>query len=159
MRKQCRRIWVAFFLCFFLADLSVFAGECVKKIEAAEWGVEGVKLEGYRFPEREFKMELFLNSEPFLLNGQSRFTALVNWWNVEVVAIRGLSKSNEVVNIAGYFAKPDYHQPGVAIIFVKNKERKKQIENDIEEARKKFAKNCFGCKELGIIDPGPGPKK
>lgn len=133
--------------------------ECVEKIEDVEWCVEGIKLESYRFPPREFQIALDLNSHPFMLNDKNRFSALVNWWNVKIVVDKKLAESGDAVTIAGYFYKPDYERPDLAIIFVKNRERKRQVENDIKVAQKKFAENCFGCEQLGIKDPGPGSSK
>lgn len=152
--------WVSprFLICLaaaFFIGSQLSAKDCVDKTEDAEWCVEGTKLEGYQFSPREFKMKLDLNSQPFLLQGKTRFTALINLQNIK---IRVNKKSPEdTVNIAGYFSRPDYENPDIVIIFVKSKERKKQIENDIETARKEFAQNCFGCKQLGFKDPGPGP--
>lgn len=163
MTNQTLRLCV---LALTSASLAMAGQDCAEKIEDTEWCDNGIKLESYRFPPREFQMELSLNSDPFPLRGlkQFQFVATVNWHNVEIKVDKKISQ--EEVTLAGYFYKrydpfwePDYEKPDLVIIFVKNRERKRQIENDIAIAQKKFAENCFGCKQLGIKDPGPGSSK
>lgn len=127
---------------------------CPKILEEAEWCVDAVKLDGYQFPNREYLIQLFVNSSPFngIMDGK-QFTALVNWNHVKVKVEKELER--ESVILAGYFPRPSYDRPDLAIILVKTKERKKQIENDIAMAKKRFAENCFGCELLGIKEPSP----
>ena len=151
--RLCLAIWI----CLFFNNFQAVAKDyCRKILEEAEWCVDGIKLDDYQFPNREYLIKFFLNSHPFkdIMDGK-QFTALVNWYRVEIEIEKGLER--ESVVLAGYFPRPSYDRPDLAIILVETKERKKKIENDIKEAKKIFAENCFGCELLDIKDPGPGP--
>lgn len=145
---------------FFTQNFLVKAEKsCIDQIKGAEWCVEGIKLKKYYFPERKFMIELLLHPYPIMLDGMSLFYASVNWWHIKVKIDKKLSQGEEVVTIAGYFPTPDYRWPDLAVIYVGDKKRKQEIENDVEKAKKEFTKNSFGLEQLGIKDPGPGPSK
>ena len=128
------------------------AKDCLDKFKA-EWCFEGYDFTGYEFNVHNQQMKLFLFNNSFPVDGKASFTARVSFMKGVIVVVDRRAGSFGFVDLVGFTRPPDPKNPDRAVIHVGNKNIKLGLEAEIAKAKQDVAKECYGCKQLGIEDP------